>query len=576
MKYNILFFFILSSLLLSCNNNSETRNPNVIIVITDDQGYGDIGYNGNKNIITPNLDKFASESLRFNNFHVSPVCAPTRSSLLTGRYSLRTGVTDTYNGGAIMSSSEITLAEIFAEKNYKTGIFGKWHLGDNYPSRPSDQGFQESLIHLAGGIGQVGDFTNYYAGNESYFDPTLWHNNEIKKYEGYCSDIFTDEALKFIEQNKSNQFFCYLSFNAPHTPLQVPEKYYDLYKDIDPLNFYEEVTSEMTERDVNDAKKIYGMVTNIDENFGKLLYKLEELDIKENTIVIFLTDNGPQQTRYVSNLRGLKSQVYNGGIKVPLYFSYPKLYKKAEDIDFFGAHIDVLPTLSKLCNLTIPSDRKIDGIDLFDENINKNNRDFFSYWTRKSPELYKNISLNSDNYKLVGNTDYDSQIENFELYDLVNDPTESKNLILEKNQLAMDMKNRMDDVYDELIKSKNLVNKPRIHLGSIYENPTILNRNDAGGQRGIWAQNEKYGLWRVNFQSGVYNFKFKFNNVEQSDGQMTLEIGNSVHSKKIYLDDEGFASMENIKVDEGDYDLIPFLTINRKNILPFWVEVKKL
>ena len=183
MKYNILFFFILSSLLLSCNNNSETSNPNVIIVITDDQGYGDIGYNGNKNIITPNLDKFASESLRFNNFHVSPVCAPTRSSLLTGRYSLRTGVTDTYNGGAIMSSSEITLAEIFAEKNYKTGIFGKWHLGDNYPSRPSDQGFQESLIHLAGGIGQVGDFTNYYAGNESYFDPALWHNNEIKEYE---------------------------------------------------------------------------------------------------------------------------------------------------------------------------------------------------------------------------------------------------------------------------------------------------------------------------------------------------------------------------------------------------------
>ena len=576
MKYNILFYFILSSLLLSCNNNLENRNPNVIIVITDDQGYGDIGYNGNKNIITPNLDKFASESLRFNNFHVSPVCAPTRSSLLTGRYSLRTGVTDTYNGGAIMSSSEITLAEIFAEKNYKTGIFGKWHLGDNYPSRPSDQGFQESLIHLAGGIGQVGDFTNYYAGNESYYDPALWHNNEIKKYEGYCSDIFTDEALKFIEQNKSNQFFCYLSFNAPHTPLQVPEKYYDLYKDIDPSNFYEEVTYEMTERDVNDAKKIYGMVTNIDENFGKLLYKLEELDIKENTIVIFLTDNGPQQTRYVSNLRGLKSQVYNGGIKVPFYFGYPKLYKKSKDIDFFSAHIDVLPTLSKLCNLTIPTDRKIDGIDLFDENIDKNNRDFFSYWTRKSPELYKNISLNSDNYKLVGNTDYDSQIENFELYDLVNDPAESKNLILEKNQLAMDMKNRMDEIYNELIKSKNLINKPRIHLGSIYQNPTILNRNDAGGQRGIWAQNEKYGLWRVNFQSGVYNFKFKFNNVEQSDGQMTLEIGNSVHSKKIYLDDEGFASMENIKVDEGDFDLIPFLTINRKNILPFWVEVKKL
>ena len=166
MKHKRLIYFILTVLLFSCNDKLDYNNyPNVILIITDDQGYGDIGYNGNPYIITPNLDKFASESIRFNNFNVSPVCAPTRSSLLTGRYSLRTGVTDTYNGGAIMSSNEITLAEILNENNYKTGIFGKWHLGDNYPSRPSDQGFQESLIHLSGGIGQVGDFTNYYKGS---------------------------------------------------------------------------------------------------------------------------------------------------------------------------------------------------------------------------------------------------------------------------------------------------------------------------------------------------------------------------------------------------------------------------
>ena len=208
MKYKILLYFFLPILFFSCNNNLETKSPNVIIVITDDQGYGDIGYNGNPHLITPNLDKFAGESMRFNNFNVSPVCAPTRSSLLTGRYSLRTGVTDTYNGGAIMSSNEITLAEIFNENNYKTGIFGKWHLGDNYPSRPSDQGFQESLIHLSGGIGQVGDFTNYYKGSTSYYDPILWLNNKQEKYSGYCSDIFTDEAIKFIDDNKDNQFFC--------------------------------------------------------------------------------------------------------------------------------------------------------------------------------------------------------------------------------------------------------------------------------------------------------------------------------------------------------------------------------
>ncbi len=574
MKYKILLNLLLSALFFSCNNNLETKSPNVIIVITDDQGYGDIGYNGNPHLITPNLDKFAGESMRFNNFNVSPVCAPTRSSLLTGRYSLRTGVTDTYNGGAIMSSNETTLAEIFNENNYKTGIFGKWHLGDNYPSRPSDQGFQESLIHLSGGIGQVGDFTNYYKGSTSYYDPILWLNNKQEKYNGYCSDIFTDEAIKFIEDNKDNQFFCYLSFNAPHTPLQVPDKYYQMYKDIDPTNI-NGGSLEMTEKNILDAKKIYGMVTNIDENFGKLINKLDELNLKENTIVIFMTDNGPQQPRYVSNLKGLKSQVYNGGIKVPFYLNFPKIHNEGIDLDFFSAHIDILPTIAKLCNLPIPNDRKIDGIDLFDNNINKKERDFFSYWTRKSPELYKNISLNSGNYKLVGNTNYNSEIEDFELYNLEMDPYESENLIIKEKPVALEMKSRMDEIYNELINSKNLIDKPRINIGTINENPTFLNRNDASGQRGIWSQNEIFGFWKVSIDPGIYDFKFKFNNLDNSVGEMTLEIGNNVFSNKVSIDEDGFVSMKDIKVLAGDYDLTPFLRLNRKNILPFWVEIKK-
>ena len=574
MKYKILIYFILTFLLFSCNDKLDYNYPNVILVITDDQGYGDIGYNGNPHIITPNLDKFASESIRFNNFNVSPVCAPTRSSLLTGRYSLRTGVTDTYNGGAIMSSNEITLAEILNKNNYKTGIFGKWHLGDNYPSRPSDQGFQESLIHLSGGIGQVGDFTNYYKGNTSYFDPTLWLNNNQKKYDGYCSDVFTDEALKFIEKNKDNQFFCYLSFNAPHTPLQVPDKYVQMYEEIDPTIINGD-NLDMNKKNIQDAKKIYGMVTNIDENFGKLINKLDELKLKENTIVIFMTDNGPQQPRYVSNLRGLKSQVYNGGIKVPFYLNYPRIHDEGTDLDFFSAHIDVLPTITKLCNLPIPNDRKIDGIDLFDNKINKKERDFFSYWTRKSPELYKNISLNNGNYKLVGNTNYNSKIEDFELYDLEEDPNESENLIVQEKSIGLEMKSRMDKIYDELINSKNLINKPRINIGNPNENPTFLNRNDASGQRGIWSQNEVFGFWKVSIAPGIYDFKFKFNNLDNSSGEMTLELGNNVYSTELSIDQDGFVFMRNIKITEGDYDLTPFLRLSRKNILPFWVEVKK-
>ena len=571
--FDINKIILLLILFISCTKQVEQK-PNIILIITDDQGYGDIGYNGNPHIKTPNLDLLATNSMRFNNFYVSPVCAPTRSSLLTGRYSLRTGVTDTYNGGAMMSNDETTLAEILKENNYQTGIFGKWHLGDNYPFRPTDQGFHESLIHLSGGIGQVGDFTNYYKGNRSYFDPILWHNNEQKKYEGYCSDIFTDEAIKFIEENKSNQFFCYLSFNAPHTPLQVPDKYYDLYKNVDPSVISESEKISMTEKNVLDAKRIYGMVTNIDDNVGKLVSKLKELNIDKNTILIFMTDNGPQQFRYVSNLRGLKSSVYNGGIKVPFYLSYPKIHDVGLDLDNFSAHIDVLPSLLDLCDIETPKNIKIDGKNFLNKSTEE--RSFFSYWTRKSPELYQNMSLNKGNYKLVGNTNYDSPIERFELFDIDNDPYEMENLIENKKELAIQMKLEMDNIYNELINSKNIKNKPRIIIGSEFENPTYLNRNDASGQRGIWAQNEIFGFWRIKALSGKYNFRFKFNNLNLTSGEMVIEVGSQVYSKKVEVDDNGYALMENIHLNEGEFDLTPFFRYERKNIFPFWVEIDRL
>ena len=569
-----LFILFVFTLHLSCSTKVKQK-PNIIIIITDDQGYGDVGFNNNSQILTPNLDLLANQSIRFNNFYVSPVCAPTRSSLLTGRYSLRTGVTDTYNGGAMMSTDELTLSEILRENNYNTGIFGKWHLGDSYPFRPTDQGFNESLIHLSGGIGQVGDFTNYYAGNRSYFDPILWHNNEQKKYDGYCSDIFTDEALKFIESNKSNQFFCYLSFNAPHTPLQLPEKYYDLYKDLDPSLIYEDEKIKMSKKDINDAKKIYGMITNIDHNVGKLIEKLKELKIDKNTILIFMTDNGAQQKRYASNLRGLKGKVYEGGIKVPFYLKFPKIHgNNGKDINSLSAHIDVLPSLLNLCDIEIPKDIKIDGKNFLNKPLEE--RSLFSYWTRKSPELYQNMSLNKGKYKLVGNTNYDSPIESFELFDIDRDPYEIENLIDNRKELATEMKIEMDNIYNELINSNNIINKPRIIIGSEFENPSFLNRNDASGQRGIWAQNEIFGFWRAKVYEGKYNFRFKFNNLNLTSGQMVIEVGSQVFSKKVETDDGGYVLMENIHLNEGEFDITPFFRIDRKNILPFWVEINKL
>ena len=199
--------------------------PNVVIVMTDDQGYGDLSCHGNPILKTPHLDKLHSESVRLTDYHVAPTCSPTRAAFITGRWTNRTGVWHTIMGRSMLRHNEVTIGQIFADGDYHTGMFGKWHLGDNYPSRPSDQGFDESVIHLSGGIGQVGDITNYYQKDKSYFDPILWKNNEKTKYEGYCSDVFTDEAINFIEQNSESTFFCYLSFNAPHTPLQVPYEF---------------------------------------------------------------------------------------------------------------------------------------------------------------------------------------------------------------------------------------------------------------------------------------------------------------------------------------------------------------
>ena len=563
--------------LIGCKKDKTP--PNVILIITDDQGYGDLSFNGNPNIITPALDNFAAESVRFNNFYVSPVCAPTRSSLMTGRYSLRTGVRDTYNGGAIMASSEVTIAEMLKQANFTTGIFGKWHLGDNYPSRPSDQGFEESLIHLAGGMGQVGDFTNYFKKDTSYFDPILWHNNEQKPYKGYCSDIFTENAIEFIEKNKNNPFFCYLSFNAPHNPLQVPDEYYQAYKTLDPTDGIDPElipNEKISEKTKDNTRKVYAMVTNIDDNLKKLFNKVDELGIKDNTIVIFMTDNGPQHARYIAGMKGRKSSVYNGGIRVPFFLRYPAMFSGNQEVNQFTAHIDLLPTLSKLCNVEMPRDRKIDGRS-FIPSINSEKlpeRTFFSYWTRKYPELYNNIALQRGQFKLIGKTDYNSPIENFELYDTYNDPFEKNNLITQKKSIALSLKKEMHQTFLELVNSENLKNPPRIMLGSDFENPVYLNRNDAGGQRSVWNQEQAYSFWKVDInKEGLYDLKFKFLKPLPANGNMYLEIGQSIQQKFNSKDNLDLIEMKSVYLPKGFNDFTPFYMFQKGNYFPLYVEV---
>ncbi|MDX1285069.1 MAG: arylsulfatase, partial [Draconibacterium sp.] len=364
---NLIHFFCKGLILLclliiaSCTQSVEevhADKPNVILIMTDDQGIGDFGFTGNPYIKTPQLDKLAEQSLNLTNFYVSPVCAPTRACLMTGRYSERTGVYDTYNGGAIMSDSEITIAEILKDNGYQTGIFGKWHLGDNYPYRPFDQGFEVSAVHRGGGVGQPGDVFNFFARDSSYFNPVLFKNGKPEKTQGYCSDVYTDDLIDFIEANQEKSekpFFAYLSFNAPHTPLQLPQEYYDMYKDLEfdanEFEVFDEVVNQMTPKDIEAAKRVYGMVTNIDDNIARVMQTLKDQNIYENTIVIFLTDNGPQQNRYKLGLRARKSSVFGGGVRVPCLIHYPEKYEEKQELDATIAHIDLLPSILDLCGL---------------------------------------------------------------------------------------------------------------------------------------------------------------------------------------------------------------------------------
>ena len=575
------WIFILSIFISGCAEKpvQNVERPNVILIITDDQGHGDLGYHGNPHVITPVLDSLAASSIRFNNFYVSPVCAPTRSSLMTGRFSLRTGVRDTYNGGAIMSTDEITIAEMLKDAGYATGIFGKWHLGDSYPSRAMDQGFDESVVHLSGGMGQVGDFTTWFRYDSSYYDPVLWHNGEMKSYSGYCTDIFGSEAIRFIESNKDQPFFCYLSFNAPHTPLQVPDEYYQLYKDIDPSTGFDGIPMpRMTEKDKEDARKVYAMVTVIDDNIRKIRDKLDELNLSENTILIFMTDNGPQQRRYVSGMRGRKGWVYRGGVRVPFLFSYPDKFEGNRDVMQNAAHIDVLPTLAELCSAELPSDRIIDGVSLvpaLEGNESTDDKTIFFHWSRKFPEIYHNISLQKGNLKLVGNADFDADTAGFELFDLAEDPYEQNNLIPTRYEDFQRLKSELDSMAVELFSEEHLVNQPPIIVGSPHENPVYLNRNDASGRRGIWSQTEIYGYWNVQILKGRYNIRMKFIEPIPPGGTIRFE-GNSFIILKENKTETDMFELEDVSLPDMTCMLRPSYQVGNTWILPFWVEMNKI
>jgi len=315
----------------------KPRCPNVILVLTDDQGYGDLGCHGNPVVKTPHIDRFHAESLRFTNYHVGPTCAPTRCGLYTGHFANSTGVWHTVGGRSLLRGNEVTIADVFAENGYHTALFGKWHLGDNAPYRPQDRGFQHVVCHGGGGISQSPD----YWGND-YFDDHYFVNGEARPFQGYCTDVFFGEAMAYIEEHAADPFLCFITCNAPHSPYNVDSAYSDPYR-----------ARVGTEERAN----FYGMITNLDENFGALDAKLDELGIREDTILIFMTDNGTSlggPEYHTCGFRGIKNSEYDGGHRVPFFLRWPGgNLLSPRDLPLLTANIDFMPTLMDLCGIEL-------------------------------------------------------------------------------------------------------------------------------------------------------------------------------------------------------------------------------
>ena len=434
MKKNPLIVISLGILLfcISCKKKNKTsEQPNIIIVMTDDQGYGDLGYHGNTTIKTPALDAFAANAVNFSNYHVGTTCSPTRAGLMTGRNCVRNGVWHTNAGCSLLNQSEVTIADVFSEAGYKTAMFGKWHLGDNYSFLPEQRGFQETFYHKGGGVGQTPD----YWGND-YQDDTYFRNGKPEKTSGYCTDVFFDEAISFIKKSKDAPFLCYLSLNAPHSPFNVPEEYYALYQDEPEL--------------LESQKRFYGMITNIDYNFGKLSKALESLDIVDNTILIFTTDNGTSNGYkfnrkekkwygYNASMKGTKTSEYDGGHRVPLIMQWNDgNFNAGKTYEGLSAHVDILPTLASLAGIEFTPQNTLDGINLTSYlKYNKASDRMLVTDTQRNqwPEKGKQSSVMYHSWRLVNGD---------ELYNVANDPGQEMNVFDKHPEMAAQLQNYYD------------------------------------------------------------------------------------------------------------------------------------
>lgn len=449
------------ALLFSCNSNKPVT-PNIILVITDDQGYGDVSAHGSPDVLTPSMDLLKSQGISLEDFHASPTCAPTRSAIMTARHPFKNAITHTILERERMTLDATTLPQVLKRADYSCGIFGKWHLGDEAEYQPDNRGFDEVFIHGAGGIGQAYPGSCADAPDNSYFDPIIKYNGVFVQTEGFCTDVFFTRAMSWIEQKSAGEkpFFAYISTNAPHGPFLAPESYKEKFKE----KGYS-----------RNEQGYYGMVENIDDNLGSLMNKIEECGIEDNTVLIFMSDNGKtgspsKGTAFNAGMKGYKGSVNEGGTRVPFFIRWPGKFEAGEVVDALQNHYDIFPTLADIAGIDISDIPDMDGRSFLPYLLNKSHQSEDRYrfyhvgrwplnpenvgeveikerWVgtaeTSDPDTYKykNCAVRNERFRFVSNS---------ELYDLYNDPGETENVAEKHPEIVEQMRKAYDQWWSEV------------------------------------------------------------------------------------------------------------------------------
>ncbi len=505
------FVYVSLGLQISLSSLQSAERPNVILIVTDDQGYGDMSCHGNPWLKTPHLDQLAAQSARLEDYHVDPVCTPTRAALMTGRYCTRVGAWTVTQGRQLLRDNEITMADVFSHSGYRTGMFGKWHLGDTWPYAPRFRGFDEVVCHRAGGIDEIGN-----AVDNDFFDDTYFRNGAPEKLDGYCTDVFFRELTRFVKKDSDKHFFAYLPLNAMHSPYKVAEKY--------SARFAQQGHPE-------NRADFYGMIENFDENLGRLMETLHEENLADETIVIFMGDNGtaegidgPADSKpgFNAGMHGKKGSTFEGGHRVACFVSWPGHFVAGREIQELTCHRDWLPTLIELCDLTQPTSVAFDGksiVPLLQQTDPQwPERTMFVQRQGDQPELkqspkagprFPHYAVLTEQWRLV-----DGQ-----LFDHRNDPGQETNVANDHPQVVTDLCTRYEEHFADVFRE----GKPFTYfkIGG-DENPTRFTVRDwhpAGGTPAagqvIWKQDQVAdeslqinGFWMIDVvQAGNYSIR---------------------------------------------------------------------